>query len=353
MKSWGHSLCMVWCLWEVVIGSTLQNVGPCVVSTKEVLFNCSQQMLAAIPDQVWDNVTVLDISQNQLNLIHPKTLWELRRFRQLVKLNLSGNYLPLLEKDTLGIHPLLQVLDLSRCQLAGIEVGALQAFPKLQALFLGNNQLQDPLPVALKEPNTLAFLDLFGNSRLKTNPPYWLKIKSVLWPAESDGRESRDISQEAAEQNISKFMPLKRKLLARVEEESTRAGNNETDVNRNQSSKTWPYLVAVLVTAIFTSISIALAAKCKLLHRYLASYRHTLLREGDTCSQGVPAGHEMNPPSLDAARQGTDATVCEEPDDDGFIEDNYIQASEKERAERAAEELDDEGEVIDVHFSIG
>ncbi|KPP71869.1 leucine-rich repeat transmembrane neuronal protein 4-like, partial [Scleropages formosus] len=287
-----------------------------------VLFNCSQQMLAAIPDQVWDNVTVLDISQNQLNLIHPKTLWELRRFRQLVKLNLSGNYLPLLEKDTLGIHPLLQVLDLSRCQLAGIEVGALQAFPKLQALFLGNNQLQDPLPVALKEPNTLAFLDLFGNSRLKTNPPYWLKIKSVLWPAESDGRESRDISQE-------------------------------TDVNRNQSSKTWPYLVAVLVTAIFTSISIALAAKCKLLHRYLASYRHTLLREGDTCSQGVPAGHEMNPPSLDAARQGTDATVCEEPDDDGFIEDNYIQASEKERAERAAEELDDEGEVIDVHFSIG
>uniref|UniRef100_A0A8C9SNP6 Chromosome 1 open reading frame 210 n=1 Tax=Scleropages formosus TaxID=113540 RepID=A0A8C9SNP6_SCLFO len=105
-----------------------------------------------------------------------------------------------------------------------------------------------------------------------------------------------------------------------------------TDVNRNQSSKTWPYLVAVLVTAIFTSISIALAAKCKLLHRYLASYRHTLLRE---------------------ARQGTDATVCEEPDDDGFIEDNYIQASEKERAERAAEELDDEGEVIDVHFSIG
>ncbi|KAL4635001.1 type III endosome membrane protein TEMP [Arapaima gigas] len=353
MGSWGHSLCMVWCFWEVVTCSTLQNVGPCVVSTKEVSFNCSKRMLAAVPGQIWDNATMLDISLNHLNLSHRKTIWELRRFHHLVKLNLSGNYLPLLEKDSLGIQAVLQVLDLSSCQLAGMEAGALQAFPKLQKLFLGNNQLQNPQPVALKEAKTLLFLNLYGNSPLRTHPPKWLKkIDKILWPAGSHGKASRGTSEEPAKQNTGNFLILKRKLLSDLDEDPTRAGNNETNVRKKQSSKTWPYLVAVLVTAIFTSISIAVVAKCRLLHRYLASYRHTLLREGDTCSQGVPAGHEMNPLRQNAVKQGPDALTCEEPEDNGFIEDNYIQATEKERAERAAEELKDEEDDTGVHFPI-
>lgn len=47
----------------------------------------------------------------------------------------------------------------------------------------------------------------------------------------------------------------------------------------------------------------------------------------------------------------------EDEDDDGFIEDNYIQASERERAERAAEDMRDteeeEEEMDDIQFAIG
>uniref|UniRef100_A0A3B3SLJ6 Uncharacterized protein n=1 Tax=Paramormyrops kingsleyae TaxID=1676925 RepID=A0A3B3SLJ6_9TELE len=67
-------------------------------------------------------------------------------------------------------------------------------------------------------------------------------------------------------------------------------------------SKSWVFPVAVLASAIFISVFIGLAAKGRLIYRYLASYRHTLLPEVD------------------------------EMDDDGFIEDNYIQDCERERA---------------------
>uniref|UniRef100_A0A6Q2Y6L3 Uncharacterized protein n=1 Tax=Esox lucius TaxID=8010 RepID=A0A6Q2Y6L3_ESOLU len=89
-------------------------------------------------------------------------------------------------------------------------------------------------------------------------------------------------------------------------------------------SKSWQYLVVVLVTAISLSLLITVLAKCQLIRRYLASYRHTRLTEG-----------HMN--------------MDEEDDDDGFIEDNYIQASERERAKRALE-LEEEDEMV---FSIG
>ncbi|XP_054452717.1 leucine-rich repeat-containing protein 19-like [Anoplopoma fimbria] len=123
---------------------------------------------------------------------------------------------------------------------------------------------------------------------------------------------------------------------------------------RGPKSLEWSYLAAGLGTVLTVSLFIVMTVKFRLFHRFLASYRHSLLLEADGVSQ---YGQDEPPfPNSVMGRMGVvgGTTRGVDDDDDGFIEDNYIQASEKERAERERDEEEaEEDSDDDIQFTIG
>uniref|UniRef100_A0A671V0K3 Uncharacterized protein n=1 Tax=Sparus aurata TaxID=8175 RepID=A0A671V0K3_SPAAU len=82
---------------------------------------------------------------------------------------------------------------------------------------------------------------------------------------------------------------------------------NKTANESNTKSLEWSYLAAGLGTILTISLLIAMVVKFRVFHRFLASYRHSLVMGRVGMDRGT--GRELD------------------EDDDGFIEDNYIQAS--------------------------
>ncbi|XP_041804867.1 leucine-rich repeat-containing protein 19-like [Chelmon rostratus] len=140
----------------------------------------------------------------------------------------------------------------------------------------------------------------------------------------------------------------------RLLEDADQPNSNNTELQKasGPDEKTkpieWSYLAAGLGTALTVSLLIVVAVKFRLFHRFLASYRHSLLQEIDGVSQ---YGQEEASFPNSVIVEGTSREADE--DDDGFIEDNYIQASEKDRAEREREEEEmEEDSDEDLQFTI-
>ncbi|KAJ8270265.1 hypothetical protein GJAV_G00112300 [Gymnothorax javanicus] len=332
------------CLFNLAADVTSQRVGPCDLITSKAFFNCSGRKLTEVPGEVWANTTMLDLSQNPLNLSLTTTLRGLKRLEGLVFLNLSGSHVPLLENYTLAGMQHLRVLDLSFTQLGEIKLGAFLACPKLNALFLGNNRLRDPLPAALRDLRHLSFLDLHGNDNLKAPPPAWAKgVQQVIGPKAWLGLDLGDVPG-----GLSRFQ---RKLLVENEIVNNSLRAEVPGKDDPAPSNAWAYVIAALVTVLSVAGLIVLAVKFKLFQHYLARYHHALLFEGDTSSQCSRAGLGVGLPGYDSRGNGPPPEP--EDDDDGFIEDNYIQASERERAKETEEgEFEDQSDD-DLQFTIG
>ncbi|XP_069795128.1 type III endosome membrane protein TEMP isoform X2 [Narcine bancroftii] len=104
-----------------------------------------------------------------------------------------------------------------------------------------------------------------------------------------------------------------------------------TSATPAEGGKAWHYLVGVLVAAISLSALTIIFAKFKLFHKYFSSYSHHLLPEQEMGNQ------DNDTDSVSLARKVNVKEIRNQvvyppeglEEDDGYIEDNYIQMETK------------------------
>ncbi|PKU46468.1 type iii endosome membrane protein temp [Limosa lapponica baueri] len=357
-------VCSLLCAWSVVMGH------PCSLD-HQGWADCNGKSLLHAPSSLPSNITGLDLSFNSLVVPRHGTL--LMHFPSLRSLNLSSNALLALSPAVFSNLRALRLLDLSSCSIAYLHTDTFKGLGNLHTLLLRNNSLQElevPFFLPLKalfhldlQHNALVSVDTWSLQLMEAVPQVQLEgnpwvcdctvhpLQQWLQRRQGErrgmgGRRAMQVTcasppelrgQEVAaldSQDLGCWMKQRFPREVSMTQQTTETYSNTTTPPTMKGGRSWPYLVGFLVSAISISLLIALAAKCKLFHKNFASYRHRPLPESSSIG-GSPMEDSSD---WDRGSSGHGASKShpvpcaadlQAEDDDGFIEDNYIQPSEQ------------------------
>ncbi|KAM6473856.1 leucine-rich repeat-containing protein 19 isoform 2-T2 [Liasis olivaceus] len=331
------------------------------VKCEEVAKNYS-----SVPSNLNKNVSVLYLNSNHITLEKSDTVI-LHKYNSLTELYLNNNSIVVVHNCSFENLLKLKILDISNNYIKTVGKAAFAGLNELQILHLQNNkitQLSSDVFAVLKnlkvlnlQNNLLVYLDIevrFNSTfiTLSGNPwicscdllslQRWLNNPTVTMENENNTMCTFPVTMKKypiKTINVSncKQMGISGTTLLPFTSINTIYGTTYNYTNGSAHSgiqpigKSWPFSVGVLAVILSTTALIIAAIKFPTWYRYLISYNHKRLEEKEESEMS----EETFTPQLCTFPQTSESNEEEfivgfeqfhtfVPEDDGFIEDKYI-----------------------------
>ncbi|XP_021513503.1 leucine-rich repeat-containing protein 19 isoform X1 [Meriones unguiculatus] len=359
-----HFTTFFWLFFMLLLSDKSQASQP------EVKWNFTRRNYALIPEVISNNVTILDLSYNQITL-NASDIRVLQMYSLLTELYLMENNITVLYNSSFSNLFKLEILNICGNSISAIQQSSFAGLNELKQLYLCQNKILQLNPDIFVPLNNLKVLNLQGNLishfdapqlfhlellTLDGNPwnctcsllelQNWLNTSNVTLENESitvcsypdDLKHYSIKSAPFTTECHSKFISTIAEDLYFQPNMNSPFNSSLSNLTENSEhkpvGKSWALLVGVVVTVMLTSLLIFIAIKCPIWYNILLSYNHHRLEEHE--AETYEDGLTRNPSSLSQITDtnSEDTTVIFEQlhsfvvDDDGFIEDRYIDINE-------------------------
>ncbi|XP_069818095.1 leucine-rich repeat-containing protein 19 [Dendropsophus ebraccatus] len=327
----------------------------------------SGKNLTKIPKSTSTNITKLNLSQNNI-ILDAEDQKTLMRYENLTGLDLSQNnileltdsYFKGLSKievlilrnnhiTSIGVMSLvglenLRILDLSINRITYLPVNIHIPSLQLQTFYLQDNNLSTlDIKEALKDLKTPLHITLSGNpwncDCSLIGLSIWLNNNTVI--LENDNTTMCATPKNMINYTITVMNTAPADVLSCVGSSDIPSTTPSISISDNStaplngtnttSSKgnSWTFLVGVIVVGLVTSLLILVAVKFPRWYDFILSYNHHRLKEEEPYMFEEEFNVDFDMGTNDKSRDDDTVVVFEQthsfvPEEDGFIEDKYI-----------------------------